>query len=81
METINMNEFETYIFVHDQNIIIDFENIKKFDVLPNLKYVFLGSGSVDKLKEYGNTLRQRVKNSSAALLAWELVAQAKLNLV
>jgi len=41
---------ETFIFVHDQNLILQFEENKKFSNLKNYKYVFLGKRDVDKIE-------------------------------
>jgi hypothetical protein len=43
-------KIQTFIFVHDQNIILDFKKNNKFKSLENLKYVFLGSRDTDKVK-------------------------------
>lgn len=43
-------EIQTFIFVHDQNIILDFKQKDKFKTLENLKYVFLGSRDTNKIK-------------------------------
>ena len=41
---------ETYIFVHNQNIILDFIESKKFNDLGLVKYVFLGDSNIDKIE-------------------------------
>jgi len=40
---------ETFIFVHDQDIIIEFEKNNKFSSITNYKYVFLGFGDISLL--------------------------------
>ena len=40
---------QTFIFAHDQNIIIDYERCGKFDCLDDVRYVFLGHGNVDRI--------------------------------
>lgn len=52
-------KIETFIFVHDQNIIIEFENHKKFSNIENYKYVFLGKGNIDKIGEMDNVIIAR----------------------
>ena len=42
-------KIQTFIFVHDQNIILDFKQVNKFNELENLKYVFVGAGEIDKI--------------------------------
>jgi hypothetical protein len=50
---------DTYIFVHDQNIIIDFIRNGKFSELDNLKYVFLGNREIDKIQDLKNVIISR----------------------
>lgn len=45
-----MKKLETFIFVHDQNIIVDFEEKQKFKSLGDLKYVLVGMGNYDKVE-------------------------------
>jgi hypothetical protein len=40
---------KTYIFIHDQDMLLDFINADKFKNLDNVNYVFLGNRSTDKL--------------------------------
>jgi len=47
---------ETYIFVHDQNIIIDYLNKGKFKEFDNLTYVFLGNRPTDKINDLKNVI-------------------------
>lgn len=44
-----MNKVSTYIFVHDQNLILSSDHDGKFMDLPNVQYVFLGNKEVDKI--------------------------------
>jgi len=41
---------KTYIFIHDQKILLDFLNVDKFKSLDNVTYVFLGSRNTDEIK-------------------------------
>ena len=50
---------ETFIFVHDQQIVLDFEKINKFSNLSNFKYVFLGNRDIDKIKYVSNIIFAR----------------------
>lgn len=50
---------DTFIFVHDQKIILDFIEHKKFESLSNLKFVFLGSGEIDKIKNNDSVIISR----------------------
>jgi hypothetical protein len=45
---------ETFIFVHDQNLILDFETKSKFSNLYKYTYVFLGNRPTDKLGDVKN---------------------------
>ena len=50
---------QTFIFVHDQEIILDFIKHKKFNDLTNLKYVFLGDRDISKLNGIDNVIITR----------------------
>lgn len=50
---------ETFIFVHDQNLILDFESKSKFSNLYKYTYVFLGNRPTDKLSDVENVLIAR----------------------
>ena len=50
---------ETFIFVHDQQIVIDFENNNKLKNLSSYKYVFLGNRDIDKIVDYPNVIFAR----------------------
>jgi hypothetical protein len=41
---------ETFICVHDQNIILDYENRSKFNILKNYRYIFLGDRPTDLIQ-------------------------------
>lgn len=56
---IIMSNIETYIFVHDQNIILDFEKSGKFNNLSNCKYVFLGSKPINLIDSISNVIVAR----------------------
>jgi hypothetical protein len=43
---------QTFIFVHDQQIVLDYLAAGKFDQLPDVKYVFLGQQPVDLLDQF-----------------------------
>lgn len=47
---------QSFIFVHDQNIILDCMNSNKFASLNNLKYVFVGSGSTTLIEDNPNVI-------------------------
>jgi hypothetical protein len=47
---------ETFIFVHDENIIIDYINAEKFTSLTNVKYVFVGNKESEKIKNLENVI-------------------------
>jgi hypothetical protein len=47
---------ETFIFVHDENIIIDYINVEKFTSLTNVKYVFVGNKESEKIKNLENVI-------------------------
>jgi hypothetical protein len=45
-----LDDLEVFIVCHDQNIIFGFENTKKFLNLPLYRYLFVGSGKTDLIK-------------------------------
>ena len=47
---------ETFIFCHDQDLILEFEQNNKFKSLYKYTYVFLGKKPVDKLSELQNVI-------------------------
>jgi hypothetical protein len=47
---------QTFIFIHDQEILINYLNIGKFKSLPNLKFVFVGNGNTDKIENLENVI-------------------------
>lgn len=47
---------ETFIFIHNQDYILDFEKSKKFKNLEKHTYVFLGNGNVDKITHLENVI-------------------------
>ena len=51
-----MSAIDTYIFVHDQNIILDYLNVGKFNDFDNLKYVFVGNRPTDKVSKLDNVI-------------------------
>ena len=51
-----MKKTQTFIFVHDERIIIDFIKKNKFWDLSDLTYVFLGSNPTDNIKDLDNVI-------------------------
>jgi hypothetical protein len=50
---------QTFIFVHNQDIILDFIEHKKFYNFSNLTYIFLGGGDVSKITKLSNVVIAR----------------------
>lgn len=50
---------QTFIFVHDEQIVLDFELNSKFKDVPNLTYVFVGFSSYEKIKHLSNLIIAR----------------------
>lgn len=50
---------ETFIFIHDQDLILSFEENKKFENLYSYKYVFLGNRPIDKIIGMDNLIVAR----------------------
>lgn len=60
METNFIKEkVSTFIFVHEQEIILDFINKKRFFELENLTYVFLGNRPINKIENLNNVIVSR----------------------
>jgi hypothetical protein len=47
---------QTFIFVHDQEIILNYLNVNKFNLLDNLTYIFVGSGDTSKIENKSNVI-------------------------
>ena len=56
METSIENNLtvDTFIFIHDQEIVLDFINKNKFKDFENFKWVFLGNKPYDKIENIDN---------------------------
>jgi hypothetical protein len=50
---------QTFIFVHDQQIVLDYIAANKFHDLPDLKYCFLGHRDVDQIEHLPNVIVAR----------------------
>jgi len=53
---IKYPDIQSYIFVHDQHIILRFEKSEKFKNFGDFIYVFLGSGEINKLNHIKNII-------------------------
>jgi hypothetical protein len=51
LDITNVGICETFIFCHDQNIILDYEKSGKFNHIKNYRYVFLGNRDTDKIED------------------------------
>ena len=49
-------KIKTFIFVHDQQIILDFIEIKKFNQLKDVTFVFVGKRDSSKVKKLNNVI-------------------------
>lgn len=47
---------QTFIFVHDQEIVLDFIDAKKFQYLDGLTFVFVGNNPIDKIESIPNVI-------------------------
>jgi hypothetical protein len=50
---------QTFIFVHDQQIVLDYIAADKFKQLPDVKYCFLGMRPVDQIERLDNVIIAR----------------------
>lgn len=55
-KNMNINDIESFIFIHDQDIILKYEENEKFSNLLNYTYVFVGNRPIDKLKDIKNII-------------------------
>ncbi len=51
IDITNQGVCDTFIFCHDQDIILEYEQNKKFNHIKNYKYVFLGGRPTDKIQD------------------------------
>lgn len=51
-----MKKLENFIFIHDQEIILDFIKKNRFHNLEDFKWVFLGSKPIDKVSDLKNLI-------------------------
>jgi hypothetical protein len=49
----------TFIFVHDQQIVLDYINVGKFSDLPDVKYCFLGMRPTEQIEHLPNVIIAR----------------------
>jgi hypothetical protein len=54
-----MKSLSNFIFIHDQEIILDFLEKNRFKELENFKWVFLGNNPVDKISHLNNLIVAR----------------------
>lgn len=50
---------QTFIFIHDQDILLDYLRVNKFKNLKDLKFVYLGNGDVSKIEKLENVIISR----------------------
>jgi hypothetical protein len=50
---------KTFIFIHDQDLLLEFERIKKFIGFNNYRYVFVGNRPIDKIQDMSNVIISR----------------------
>ena len=54
-----MKKIQTFIFVHDQQIVLDFEANNKFSEFSGFQYVFLGDRPTEKVRNLSNIIFAR----------------------
>ena len=80
-------KLETFIFVHDQQIILDFQENNKFKEVKNLKYVFVSNNPCDKIKGMNNVIIatdyidniEKYNKTMLAYTGWYLIWKNKLS--
>jgi hypothetical protein len=59
-----MKTISTFIFAHNQDIILNFKKINKFSELPNLKYVLVGQNSYNLVENIDDVIiAQKFENN------------------
>jgi hypothetical protein len=59
-----MKKIATFIFVHEQDIILRYEEIEKFDYLPDVKYVLVGKNACDLVENNKKVIiARKLKNN------------------
>lgn len=78
-------DIDTYIFIHNQELLLRLIESQKFNQFTNLNYVFLGDGDVDKLNDinniiYANKLPYNIENypKFTAFSGWYALWKNKL---
>lgn len=54
--TIKLNEIETFVFIHDQDILLRLINSQKYKNFDKLTWVFLGNKNTNKLNNVSNII-------------------------
>ena len=54
--TNNLKTNQIFIFIHDQELLLEFEKNKKFKNLTNYSYIFVGSKDNSKIRNMSNVL-------------------------
>lgn len=49
-------KIQTFIFIHDQDIVLKYVESGKFQNLPNIKFVFVGSKPINNIKHLDNLI-------------------------
>lgn len=50
---------QSFIFIHDQDVLVEYIKVNKFKELPNLKYVFVGNKPINKINNLENVIIAR----------------------
>jgi len=54
--TFKLNEIETFVFIHDQDLLLELIHTNKFSQFKNLTWVFLGMKNTEKIKNLSNLI-------------------------
>jgi hypothetical protein len=57
--TDSNNDRESFIFIHDQDLIISFEESGRYKSLKKYRYVFVGNGDISKIENKDNVIIAR----------------------
>jgi hypothetical protein len=78
-------KIQTFIFVHDEKIILDFKRVGKFQEIKNLKYVLLSQRPCENVKGFDDVIIAKEYSDNiekyplmVAYTGWYLIWKNKL---
>jgi hypothetical protein len=79
------DEIETFVIIHDQQLLLEYEQQRKFPEIRRLRYVFVGSGAVSLVSERDDVIVARLLPDNIeqypnllSFTGWYAIARNKL---